>query len=55
MIRLRLDVSDVVHMNEHTKYANCSLHENFLNFFNVIMFCLVVEKDNFEQMLLHWP
>ena len=39
MIRLRLDVSELVHANEHTKYGNCGLHVNFLNFltfFNIM-------------------
>ena len=26
IIKLYLDISDVIHGNEHTKYENCSLH-----------------------------
>ena len=37
MIKLYLDVSDVIHVNEHTKYANCSLHVNIC-FADVILF-----------------
>ena len=32
MIKLYLLVSDVIHANEHTKYANCGLHANLWNF-----------------------
>ena len=32
MIKLCFNVSDVTHVNEHTSYANCGLHVNFLNF-----------------------
>ena len=32
MIKLCLDTSDVIHANEHTKYAICVLHVNFWNF-----------------------
>ena len=39
-----LNVSSVIHTNEHTKYANCGLDVNFWNF-----------KDHFNQNLLHWP
>ena len=29
MVKLYLDVSDVLHVNEDTKYANRDLHVNF--------------------------
>ena len=29
MVKLCLDVSDVMHANEHKYYANCRLHLNF--------------------------
>ena len=29
IIKLYLNVSDVIHTNRHTKYANCGLHVNF--------------------------
>ena len=29
MINLYLDVSNVIHANEHTKYTNCDLPRNF--------------------------
>ena len=32
MIKLYLEVSDVIHAKKHTKYANCGLHVNFWNF-----------------------
>ena len=32
MIQLCIDLSDVMHANEHEKYANCGLHVNFWNF-----------------------
>ena len=39
MIKLHLDVSDVIHVNKHTKYANCGLPVNFWGFFvDVVLF-----------------
>ena len=38
MIKLYLHTSDVIHANEHTKYANCGLHGNFYNFL-LMPFC----------------
>ena len=32
MIKLYLDISDVMHGKKHKKYANCDLHINFWNF-----------------------
>ena len=29
MIKLYITVSDLIHSNEHTKYANCGLDKNF--------------------------
>ena len=50
MIKLRLDVSDVIHKSEHTKYENCGLHVNFWIFL-LMSFCLMTEKDHFKQKL----
>ena len=54
MIKLCLYVSDVIHANEQTKYANCGLHVNFWNFL-LMSFCSVMKKDHFKQKLLRWP
>ena len=43
MIKLYLDVSDVAHANEHTKYADCDLPD--FQIFFVILFC--DEKGSF--------
>ena len=47
MIKLYLGVSDVIHANEQTKYANCDLHVNFWNFL-LMSFCLVTKKNHFN-------
>ena len=38
VIKLYLDVSDVVHANKHANYDICDLHVNFQVFVNVILF-----------------
>ena len=39
IIKLYLDVSDVMLANEHAKHAKCGLHVNFSNFL-LMPFCL---------------
>ena len=48
MIKLCLYISDVIHANEQTKYANCGLHVNFWNFL-LMSFCSVMKKDHFSK------
>ena len=48
MIKLCLDVKDVIHANEHTKYANSGLHVNFWKFW-LMPFCFMIKKDHFKQ------
>ena len=43
MIKLYLDISDVIHANERTKYAACGMQ-----------FCFMMKKDNFKQKLFVW-
>ena len=43
MIKLYLDISDVIHANEGTKYAACGMQ-----------FCFMMKKDNFKQKLFVW-
>ena len=38
MIKLYLDVSEVIHVKEYAKYANCGLHVNLEFFVNAILF-----------------
>ena len=48
MVKLYLDVSDVIQANEHAKYAHCGLPVNFWIFFDyVILF--YDKKDHFKQ------
>ena len=50
MIKLYLNISDVIHQNEHTKHANCGSHENFLKLFvNAIL--LYDEKAYLRKLL----
>ena len=51
VIKLYLYVSNVINVNEHTKYANCGLHVNSCNFL-LMPFCLMMKKDQFKQKLL---
>ena len=48
MIKLYLDVSDVMHANLYTKHANCGLHVNFWNF-SLMSFYFMMKKDCFEH------
>ena len=54
MIKLYIDVSDVIHADEHTKHANCRLYVNFWNFL-LKPFYFMMKKDHFKQKLLLWP
>ena len=47
MIKLYLDVSNVIHANKPTKNANCGLHINFCNFL-LMRFCFMMKKDYFK-------
>ena len=53
IIKLYLNVNDVIHANEQTKYANCSLHKNFWNFL-LMSFCFMIKRNYFKQKLLLW-
>ena len=53
MIKLRFDLSEAFHANEHTLYANCGLHIHFWNFWQML-FCFMMKKDHFKQKLLLW-
>ena len=50
MINLYLNVSDIMHANEHKKHANCGLHVNFWNFL-LMLFCFMTKKDHFKDHL----
>lgn len=52
-IQLYLDLTNIIHANENTKYATCTLHVNFWNF-SSIPFCFTMKKDHFRQTLLLW-
>ena len=52
MIKLYLDISGIIHLNEHTKYVNSSLHINFWIF---LSFCFIMKKDHFRQKLASGP
>ena len=45
---------DVIHANEHTKYANCGLPVKSWNFL-LMSFCFMMKKDHFEQKMFLWP
>ena len=34
MIKLYIDVSDIIQLNRHTKYDNCGLHVDAILFYN---------------------
>ena len=53
VVKLYLDVSDVIHANEHTKNANCDLPVNFWIFL-LKSFCFMMKKNHFKQKLLFW-
>ena len=50
MINLYLNLSDIMHTNEHKKHANCGLHVNFWNFL-LMLFCFMMKKDHFKDHL----
>ena len=45
MIKLYIDMSDVIPENEHAKHANCGLHVNVWNFL-FMAFCFMIKKDH---------
>ena len=49
MVKLHLDVSNVIHVNEHTKHG---LHVNFWNYL-LMPFYFMIKKDNVKLLL--WP
>ena len=53
LTKLYLDVSDIIHKNEHTKYAKCGLPVNFWIFL-LMSFSFMTKKDHFKQNLLLW-
>ena len=54
MIKLYLDVSDVIHTNEHTKYANCDFYKNFWIFL-LMPFCFMMSKNGLRRPLSKTP
>ena len=54
VIKLCLDVSNAIHANEHTKYANCGLPLIFGIFLLMQQF-FIMKNDHFKQNLLLWP
>ena len=51
MIKMYLNISDVINENKHKTYANCGLHVNFWEFFvNVILY--YDEKGSFKVKLV---
>ena len=54
MIKLYLEVSYVIHANEHTKYADCGLPVNFWIFL-LMSFWFTLKNDRCKQKLLLWP
>ena len=53
MIKLYFGVSDGIHVNEHTKHANCGLDRNFWNCL-LMQFGFMMKKDDFKQNLFLW-
>ena len=47
MIKLYLDISDIIHINEHTKYPNNGLHVNLWNFL-LMTLCFMMKKVHFK-------
>ena len=45
-----VDVSDNIHIDNHTLYANCGLHVNFWNFRSIFSF--MTRRDHFKLKLL---
>lgn len=54
VIKLYLNVSDVIHTSKHKKYANCGLSVNFWGFL-LMSFCFVIKNHHLKQNLLLWP
>ena len=54
MIKLYFGVSDGIHVNEHTKHANCGLHRNFWNFL-LMQFGFMMKKDDFKKKSVFEP
>ena len=54
IIKLYLDVNDVIHANEHPNYANCGLPVSFWIFL-LMSLCFIVKKDHLKQTLLLSP
>ena len=53
MIKLCLNVNDVIPANEHTYYTKFDLYINFSDFW-LMPLCFMTKKDNFKQKLLLW-
>ena len=53
IIKLYLDVHDIIHMNKHTKYASCDVPVRFWIFL-LMSFCFMMKKDHFKQKLFLW-
>ena len=53
MIKLYLDVSEVIHASVDIKYANCKLPVNF-QIFLLMTFCFMMKKNNFQQKMILW-
>ena len=53
MNKLYLDVSDVIHANEHTVCVNCGLHGSFWDFL-LMSFCFMMKNNHVKQKLLLW-
>ena len=45
--KLYLDITNVIHANECTKYANCDLHVNFWIFL-LMPISFMMKKDHFK-------
>ena len=54
MIKLYLEVSDVIHANKHRKYANCVLHVNFRRFL-LMRLSFMIKKGHFKLKFVLWP
>ena len=54
MIKLYLEVSDVIHANKHRKYANCILHVNFRRFL-LMRLSFMIKKGHFKLKFVLWP
>ena len=53
MNKLYLDVSDVIHANEHTVCVNCGLRGSFWDFL-LMSFCFMMKNNHVKQKLLLW-